>query len=108
MTIQLSDINWPVFSLVLAFLLIFGSLYAWLTNFLAHRGISDHTVWMVIFGSLVTIIGAGFLIGLLNTLLVFACFSASGLPMVIEFVARTENKKRADRQAAIDATKGML
>ena len=105
---QLSGINWATFGTVLACLLAFGVLYALLTNYMARRGIDDQTVWLVVVGTLVTVLGAAWLIGIKATIVVLACFTASGLPMIVEYVARVENAKRRDAQAARDETAGLL
>jgi hypothetical protein len=107
-TMQFSDVNWDVFGAVLAVLLIFGIGYAWLTNVMARKGIDDQTVWMVIGGVLVTVLGASLVIGLVPTVLILGCFAASGLPMVVEFVSRVESAKQADKQTARKASRDLL
>ena len=108
MIAQLPGVDWAVFGLVLALLMIFGIAYAALVHYMAQRGIDGQTAWMVVLGTAVTLLGASFLVGWLNALLVAACFAASGAPMVIEFVARVENARRSDAQAARDASKELL
>lgn len=105
---QLSGINGENFGLVLVLLFVFGVLYALLTNYMARRGIEDQTVWLVVVGTLATIFGASFLTGIKNALILLACFTASGFPMIVEYVVRVENAKRRDKQAASAVTKGLL
>lgn len=106
--LQLSDVNWPVFSLVLALLLIFGALYALLMRIMAQRGIEDQTALMVVFGVLVTVLVSSVLIGPIAAVLELACFAASGLPMVVEYIVRVQSARRADSQAARAAAQDLL
>lgn len=46
------------------------------------------TAWEVVGGVLFTLVGASFLIGLEDTLLVLLCFAASGIPMILGSRAR--------------------
>jgi hypothetical protein len=101
-------INWQSFGLVLASLFLFGCLYAGLVRFMARRGADGQTAWMVVGGVAVTLCGAIFVIGLENTLLTVACFAASGLPMVVEYVWRFEAARRADHEQATKQAKDML
>ena len=97
---QFSDVNWLTFGLVLAGLVLFGCLYAGLVRFMAKRGADGQTAWMVVGGVAVTLLGGVFVIGLRNALLMLACFAASGLPMVVEYVWRYESARRADHEQA--------
>ena len=97
---QFSDVNWLTFGLVLAGLVLFGCLYAALVRFMAHRGADGQTAWMVVGGVAITLCGATVVVGLECALIMLACFAASGLPMVVEYVWRYESARRADHEAA--------
>lgn len=97
---QFSGVNWLTFGFVLAVLFLFGCFYAVLVRFMAKRGADGQTAWMVVGGVAATLFGGVFVVGLWNALLMLACFAASGLPMVIEYVWRYESARRADHEQA--------
>lgn len=94
-----------VLGLVLAAELIFATLYAFLTRYLARRGPSGQTVWTVSVGVGGVVVIAGFLIGWNNAALLLACFTAAGLPMAVEYidrVAREQQEARKVMEKALD------
>ena len=97
---QFSDVNWLTFGFVLAGLVLFGCFYAALVRFMAKRGADGQTAWMVVGGVAITLCGSIFIVGLQAALLMLACFAASGLPMVVEYVWRYESARRADHEQA--------
>ena len=104
---QFSGVNWLTFGAVLAGLLLFGCLYAGLVRFMARRGAEGQTAWLVVVGVAVTGSAAGFVISVENSLLLAACFVASGLPMVVEYVSRVEAERRADHEQAKKQSKDL-
>lgn len=87
--------------IVLLALIAFGAGYnkliAWLTLTGRARG---YSAFLAAFGILVTLAGAGFLIGWLPALLALACFTASGLPAAIGSTVRFMDERYRDEQAA--------
>ncbi len=105
---QFSDVDWPNFGLVLASLFLFGCLYAALVRFMARRLVEGQTAWQVVIGVAVTCGTAGLIIGIQAVLILAACFVASGLPMIVEYVSRVESDRRADHEAAKRHGKDLL
>jgi hypothetical protein len=101
-------LNWIVIGITLAFLLIFGIVYAMLVRFISEHHIDGQTAYLVAFGTLVTVAGSAVLIGLQSALLVLLCFSASGLPMVIEYVLRVAAERKRDHDRAHDLARELL
>lgn len=97
---QISAVIWPTFGLVLAALFLFGCFYAALVRFMAQRGADGQTAWMVVGGVAITLCGGTVVGGLEAGLVFLACFAASGLPMVVEYVWRYESARRADHEQA--------
>jgi len=94
---------------VCAALITFGIGYDALVRWL-ERKVPDHgyNAFLVAGGTLVTLIGAAFLIGPQNALLTLACFVASGLPMIIGSVHRSVRQRAQEReQSAQDAMEAL-
>lgn len=106
---EIGGVNALVLFAVLAALLVFGLVYnefvAWLERSKRDRG---YTAFLVVGGTLVTLGGAVFLIGLLPVGLVLACFAASGLPMVIGSASRNAAERRNDEEKAALVAKELL
>lgn len=76
--------NGWVFFLAIIGLLAFGAIYNHIVASLEKKGHDrGYTAYLVVGGTLVTLLGAIPLIGLENAGKVLACFAASGLSMVI-------------------------
>jgi hypothetical protein len=94
----------PEISQILAvylFLFIFGYGYDKLIGIAEVKKWLEGFTWVsVIFGNLVTLIGAAFLIGIENSLLVLGAFCASGFFMslgaIIRYVKAREHGKKVD------------
>ena len=81
--------------IVFATLFLFGVGYNYAIAWLERQGYHEGYVsYLVVFGTLVTIFGAYPLIGRDATLLVLACFVASGLPMIIGSCHRHAKERR--------------
>jgi divalent metal cation (Fe/Co/Zn/Cd) transporter len=63
---------------------------------------------LVAAGAAVTILATGLLIGLVNALIVLACFAASGAPMMIGSIKRYVDARAADEKAARQMVKEAL
>ena len=101
--------SWPVFGLVLISLVLFGCGYNALTKWLERNKFERGFVSLLVAGgAAVTVLAAGFLIGFEQSLIVLACFAASGLPMMVGSVARYIADRAADEKTARLETKGML
>jgi predicted Kef-type K+ transport protein len=105
---QFSDVNGSVLGLVLLALFIACTGYAWVVREMDKRGMKDLMVWQVIFGTLIVLTGYYFVFGIVPTIGALLCFSAAGIPMVIEYVTRIENARRADERAAKKAQRDLL
>lgn len=101
-------IKWGAIGLILALLFVFGIWFAWLTRWMALHGVEGQTAYMVVFGTFVTLIGAGLLIGFEAAAVVFACFAASGGPMVFEYVSRIHAMRMHDQQRADELARDLL
>jgi membrane protein DedA with SNARE-associated domain len=74
---------------VLLTLFVFGIVYNWVVGWLERKGYDrGYTALLVVLGVGVTVALSGFLIGMQATLLVTACFVASGLPMIVGSIVR--------------------
>jgi hypothetical protein len=62
----------------------------------------------VVVGVGVTVIAAAAVIGFFNSLQMIACFAASGLPMVLEYVNRTHKEQSTDTEEAMDIARKLL
>jgi hypothetical protein len=102
-------INWLAIGLTLALLFIFGILYAVMVRWMAKMHIIEgQTATVVVGGVLVTVLGSTVLNGWTATLLTLACFAASGLPMMAEYVMRVASEQKRDRDGADQVAKDLL
>ena len=84
---------------VIGTLMGFGTAYNALVEDIERRGYDKgFTAFLVVGGTLVTLGGAGFLIGWRNVAKVLACFAASGFPMVVGSVGRYVRERELDQQ----------
>ena len=60
-----------------------------------HKGA---TAWLVVWGVVITLAGAALLIGIVQALIVAACFCASGLPMILGERRRHERNLKAQAE----------
>ena len=97
-----------IFSLTLAGLFFFGIAYAFLVRWMADRKVEGQTAYVVIGGVAVALIGSIFTIGLVNMAILFAYFSACGLPMVVEYTDRVHKQRRTDLENAEALAKEVL
>lgn len=100
--------NYPVFILTLIVLFLFGLVYAWFVRKMADNNVQGQTAYTVVFGVGVTVLTASGLIGWRNVALLLACFAASGLPMIFEYVQRTHRAQKSDRDQAIETARDFL
>ena len=106
---QTTGINWAQMGQVVTVLLLFGTFYALIVRAAARKQMMEaYTFVFVIFGTLVTVLMASFLIGPQNTIYVLICFAASGLPISIENMIRHEQDRRSDIEASRNAAKDTL
>ena len=105
---QTLSVNYPIFILTIVALFLFGVVYACFVHLLSKNEVHGQTAYLVVAGVGVTLIGSCALIGLLNVGLLLACFTASGLPMVVEYVNRTHKAQKRDKQDAKDVARDLL
>ncbi len=105
---QLLPAIYPVFTLTVAGLFLFGLIYAWIVRRLSDSGVQGQTAYTVVVGVGVTVLASAFLVGWANALLVLVCFAASGLPMIIEYGQRTHKQQKDDRERAAGVARDLL
>jgi hypothetical protein len=101
-------VNWSAFGWSLAGAFVFGIIYACVVRFLAVKKIQHQTPWLVVFGVGVTLLIAIPTFGAQMLSLLFLFFAASGLPMVIEYVLRTQAAEREDIEKAQKIAKELV
>lgn len=100
-------------ALVLTGLFVFGLAYnafvGWLESADRNRG---YTALLVVAGTIATLAGYAILASLKQALLVAACFTASGLPMIIGSIWRhmqyREHEEREIREIAREIANGQI
>lgn len=103
------ELNWLAIGLTLALLFVFGIVYATMVRWMARKHIIEgQTATVVVGGVLVTVLASSVLNGWLATALTLACFAASGLPMMIEYIARVADNQVRDRESAERVAKDLL
>ena len=101
-------LNWLAIGLTLAVLFIFGTGYAWIVRWMSKNSIEGQTAYVVVIGVSVTVLASTFLNGWLATLMTLACFAASGMPMIVEYVMRISKERQRDRENADQVAKDLL
>lgn len=102
------ETGWQLFSMyTLLFLFGFGynELVAWMERQGYDRG---YTALLVVGGVLVTLLGVAVLIGFEAAMVVFGCFVASGLPMIVGSMQREARKRKEDEDRAFSQAKELL
>jgi hypothetical protein len=92
----------------LVLLFMFGAWFGWLVRWLALHQVDGQTAYMVVIGVFVTLLGLGLVAGWQVAGLALACFAASGLPMVLEYVSRIHALRMRDRKQAEKLAKELL
>lgn len=87
--------NIPYLSTVFSLLFLFGAAFNWTVAELERRKVEGYTWVYVVVGVAVTLVGAAFLVGWLNALLVGGCMAASGLPMMVGAARRHQEIVKA-------------
>lgn len=91
------DGNGILFGAVWVGLFLFGWLYNWAVAALQASGRErGATAWLVVGGVLVTLAGAGLIVGFETTWVVLLLFGASGLPMIIGAWKRYTDERKAE------------
>lgn len=96
------------FGLVLASLFLFGIIYAYAVRRLSNSGVQGQTAWMVVVGVVVTVLAGSIVIGTQSAINLLICFAASGIPMIVEYVARVHGEQSRDQQSAEKVAKDLL
>jgi predicted aspartyl protease len=97
--------NREAFDITIIALAAFGYFYNAFNGWLEVRGYERGNLAMLVaFGCLVTIIGAGNIIGVEAMLIVLACFLASGISMIAGYALRFARQREAqERRSAQNA-----
>ena len=94
---------------VLTALFAFGIGYNTLVDWMERNGHDrGYTAFLVVGGCLATILGAFFLVGLEDTILIFLCFAASGLPMTVGSMSRHARRERDNERKAEGIARDIL
>jgi hypothetical protein len=105
---QQIDVNWLVFGLSLAGLLLFGILYSLVIRWGSKKEVEGQTAWAVVVGVTATLLAMIPTFGLATIALMFAGFAASGIPMIVEYVLRINKAQRSDKESAKGLAKDLL
>lgn len=74
-------------AVILLVLLLFGIAYALIVRRLRRRSPDHgHTAWLVVVGDAAIVLAFGLLAGVDSAILLIACMTAAGLPMVVEYL----------------------
>lgn len=87
---------------------IFGFLYAVFIHWVSKKGLVGQTAWSVVVGVTFTLLVMIPFFGLDAVSLMFAYFAATGIPMVIEYIARVQSEIQQDKKSANDIAKDLL
>lgn len=102
--------DFTLFLTVFFALFTFGMMFNWFVGWLHRSGHSDGYTWLlVVAGVAVTVLASGLVVGWQAVLVLFACFTASGLPMAIgdmwrhrqavgDFIRYRSNGSNADEE----------
>jgi uncharacterized membrane protein YhaH (DUF805 family) len=105
---QETAVNWTVFGLTLAGLFVFGVLYAMLVRSASKRNLEGQIAWAVVVGVAATLAALIPLLGLMNIALAAAGFTASGIPMIVEYLLRANKEHQSDKEKAQALAKEIL
>lgn len=96
-----SGIHYGAIAATAVGLLAFGLVFNWLVNRWNRAGYDDGYTWLlVVIGTAVTVIAAGFTIGWTAVVLLGFYFAASGLPMAVGDIWRHVKARRAEHDEA--------
>lgn len=102
------ELDWKWLGVITG-LLLFGVAYNALVEYLERDGRDrGYTAFLVVGGTLVTLGGVALLIGLEGAGMALACFSASGLPMVVGSVSRYARARVAAEEQIRQITREIL
>lgn len=105
---QLSGINWAIFGWCMIGALLFGILYAALIRWVSQKDLVGQTAWSVVFGVAATLLIMVPVFGIDRVSLIFCFFAASGLPMIVEYLARVQAELHRDKQKAEELNRELL
>lgn len=105
---QFLSANHPIFILTMIALLLFGMVFAYVVRRLADAGVQGQTAYTVVVGVGATVLASGLLIGWGNVVLLFCCFGASGLPMILEYASRVHREQKRDQSEAKSVAQDLL
>lgn len=105
---QLKDLDQQVFSNSLALAFLLGVLYAMLVRWVAKKDLEGQTAWAVAVGVVMTLLAMIPTLGLETVAIVFCFFTATGIPMIVEYVQRVHSEKRRDKEGADELAKDIL
>ena len=99
MILNLPQVNPYLFLSLVLGALLFGLAFNWLTGYLSRRGYTEGYTWALVgFGTLITLVISGFVIGVVNVAVVLVFFVVTGVPMAIGSWWRTATKRRDEME----------
>jgi hypothetical protein len=107
-TMQLKAENWQTFGWTLAIALVCGIAYAIVIHWASKKKLIGQTAWSVVIGVAFTLLIMIPFFGLNAVAFMFAYFSATGAPMVIEYLARVQDELKRDQESARELARGMV
>jgi predicted MFS family arabinose efflux permease len=97
---QLIDGNQTVFSLSLGAALVLGTIFSMLVRWASKKKWIGQTAWAVVIGVSFTLLTMVPVFGIEAVAIMFLFFSASGIPMIIEYLVRIQKEIQDDNETA--------
>lgn len=101
-------INWVVFGMSLGALFFISMLYAVFIRWTSRKQVEGQTAWAVVVGVAFTLVTMVPTFGIQIVSLIFVFFAVSGVPMIVEYVARIHAEKRRDIESAKELAKDLM
>ncbi len=90
-------------------LFMFGVGYNELTAWLERQGYDrGYTALLVVGGVLVTLLAGAVVVGVQVAMIMFGCFVASGMPMIVGSIQREARKRKEDEDKAMHQARELL
>lgn len=97
---QLIDGNQTTFSLSLAAALVLGTLFSTIVRWASKKKWIGQTAWAVVIGVTFTLLTMIPVFGIEAVAIMFLFFTASGTPMIVEYLIRVQQEIQEDNEKA--------